>query len=898
MADFSTKKLNPTSDVKPAAEAGTTPSEDELLEFVHRTDVSKTLVQFRIISPILKLVGMEETVEVALDELVHTNRRKPAFTADWRANFLHGPVHEILTRLVDSHGLAESLPEQIESLLDRSPTSLNMTAKRYLDKRLLVSIPAGQRTNLKNTLLLQLKNSNFDAIISCDVMIVDTLGRLIAAAYNAVYPQMLSPTKRLDDGSVSTTGTRERLAQETLRVQSRLKTHQRSQSPHGSTIEKQTDKESITKPIPEFVTQRRQDPKEPSSGGGSSPAPFSSLQWNSNPMLAPLPSQDIRDLEQAERPIKAHHTASFRRSMGLMPPVSYAPPQYASGPIPMSYRPTVSRIMSFNTPAGTEPRETYVPHVGRSPNVTTPHASAQSAKSAGSQSSRKQSDPQSHQGDDPSVNPSTEPPNRNPSWDSGNREGWAYPQSTHGIHQHRRHPQPVHGSHWWKYTLDPYENIQCDVDTGSIAPWYAHRPGFGLVLNHAVCLNMQHFDKNQFLSHFRNRGEFDSRMLREFRAGFPACPDDAELGSLLKYHATVVKYATIYKVFVPPAHTLRSHNILGIWYKDLNDDYQSHVGHTFPQILAQCLQSKNANLTKQKQFGKLLAAETNGYHTLYQLALIGGHPLLASRPTELQFPMQKDDMSLQDYALEWIHHLNIRSLDGHHYSDRFFIQEFSLRMNPSLSSLQNHLRHSLNPFEVYPALHDPLPEFFYPEKIVTWFTEYALMRGNLSLVRESPRSYRAQRAAHPSLFGGTTTRSLRSAVKHTPPKTKSSVHALSHSSADTSVWDEAPLTEDEQEAWHVRAITARPRGCYWCQSDTHQLFDCPRAQAARDDPHKRRLIRKMLDGPSVHAPKGDTQTIHQVQAPPLEAGEGIEDHLCCQEALAHEAPILNEDVDF
>ena len=50
MTDLSTKKPNPTSDVKLAVEASTTPSDDTLLEFVHETDVSKILVQFHIIS--------------------------------------------------------------------------------------------------------------------------------------------------------------------------------------------------------------------------------------------------------------------------------------------------------------------------------------------------------------------------------------------------------------------------------------------------------------------------------------------------------------------------------------------------------------------------------------------------------------------------------------------------------------------------------------------------------------------------------------------------------------------------------------------------------------------------------------------------------------------------------
>ena len=286
----------------------------------------------------------------------------------------------------------------------------------------------------------------------------------------------------------------------------------------------------------------------------------------------------------------------------------------------MSYRPTVSRVMPFDAPGAVD-----LPVPSRDPTADPRDSSYSRAYTpirTNPRDPRPSSDPaESSHGSEPSNHPGAKP--RDPGWDSASRDGWSYPLSTRGIHRARRHPAPVHGSHWWKFTIDPYgASPQCDVDTGAIAPWYAERPGFGRILNHPVCLNMQHLDKNQFLSHFRYRGEFESKALKEFKSGFPACPDNAELHSLLKYHATVVKYSTTYKVFVPPAHTLRSHNLLGIWFDDLNDDYQGHVAHTFPQILSQCLLSKQANLLKQPLFGSLLLDDTNGYHILYHLAML------------------------------------------------------------------------------------------------------------------------------------------------------------------------------------------------------------------------------------------------------------------------------------
>ena len=881
------------------------------------TKFSEVMVTFNIRSPILERAKAEDTIHVALGDLMKDlDRARPAFVQQWKQKFIYPEMLDLLIKFVDMHGLDEELKERIQQLI-AEPDSLQFVAKRYVPNNRLYHIPKEHRNNLKYLLVGQLTRTTSifhnweDETVDCDVQICGKLGRLLAGAYNATYP-----FQHLEE-------MREQVSVETDRVRARIRSSS-SGSSKGSTPPTQIrGPRSQARPMRETME----------------PIPYPGYE-------APHP-QDIRDREQSERFIeesghlshpRAHETASFRQSMGLTPisgpqvilQHSRAPPTYHSGTVPMSFRPTMSRTMPFDPPRqNSRFSDRYSAGEGRPSvssyfrsNIHSPHMEPPQEERVPASRSDEVGDeedefePSGHpmgepvattgmrsRGAAPSIAPTTGPsyhrdsydsrdvprsaPPTHPSagphgigsafhhppagtpggpsdppWDSSRRDGFAYPRSTEAIHCHRRHPMPVEGTHWWSFRVDPNSfEVHCDVDTGTIAPWFAERPGHGRVLNHPVCLHMQHQDRNQFLSHFRFRGEFDSKMIRDFQNGFPACPDNATLSSLLSYHSTVVKYATSYKVFVPPAHTLCSNNFLGTWYDDLNDHYKGHVSQVFPQLLSRSLLGKQANLTKQPNFGSLLSSDLNGYHILYHLAMLGGHPRLCQRPSNPKAPVQTESTPLTEYTKQWVHYINLVSLSGEHFSDRYYIAEFIQAMHPALGILITHLRHSITPFESASAVQDPVPEFFYPEKIITWFTEYALSIDKLHLVNSSPLAIRAK------------ARPPRPSVVKNPPARR--VHAVSHRPASSDMVNTAdPLSPEEAEAWHVHALNAMPRGCYWCQSDTHRLFDCPRAKGALQDPHKRNLIRKMLDSLPSDPSKSSSKAVKQLQEDGLEAGEG------------------------
>ncbi len=149
-----------------------------------------------------------------------------------------------------------------------------------------------------------------------------------------------------------------------------------------------------------------------------------------------------------------------------------------------------------------------------------------------------------------------------PNWMSHERAEWPYSLSINDPH----HPDVVEGVYWYQYQVDPIkvDKVHCDMATGTIAPWYAIKPFFGKVINHPVCLSWPYLDKALFLSHYQDRGTYEQNNSshRNFVKGFPICPSNCDLPGLLQYHSRVVQHATMYKIYVPPAHTLRLNCII------------------------------------------------------------------------------------------------------------------------------------------------------------------------------------------------------------------------------------------------------------------------------------------------------------------------------------------------
>ena len=101
---------------------------------------------------------------------------------------------------------------------------------------------------------------------------------------------------------------------------------------------------------------------------------------------------------------------------------------------------------------------------------------------------------------DPPPPPPLHPPKRSPAWDSFDRDGYDYQPSREGVIARRRHPPAGHGPTWFQFQVDPYQQINIDTSTGTIAPWYSPRANFGTILNHPVPLNLPHIDKEFFLA--------------------------------------------------------------------------------------------------------------------------------------------------------------------------------------------------------------------------------------------------------------------------------------------------------------------------------------------------------------------------------------------------------------
>jgi hypothetical protein len=205
---------------------------------------------------------------------------------------------------------------------------------------------------------------------------------------------------------------------------------------------------------------------------------------------------------------------------------------------------------------------------------------------------------------------------------------------------------------WFEFHARDPSNIAINLTSGSILPWKAIRPNFGLVVNHPVPLHLHQLDRTHFLSHFHSV-TFETKLLKQFQEGFPVFASSGTHRHLLPYYMQVVAYGSLFGVYIPPLHTLVPGNLMGLWYHHLPVWTQNHSTNVFPAILLNCLTNRRANITTNETFGGLLQHMQNGYHFLYQLAVIGGHPLLVDHPNPPSAPRQRDSHTIVDYLAAW-----------------------------------------------------------------------------------------------------------------------------------------------------------------------------------------------------------------------------------------------------
>jgi len=182
---------------------------------------------------------------------------------------------------------------------------------------------------------------------------------------------------------------------------------------------------------------------------------------------------------------------------------------------------------------------------------------------------------------------------------------------------------------------------------------------------------------------------------------------------LLPFYNKVVPHCRGYYIFIPPLSTLQSGIIMGTWFNDLTDGIQSECLYHFSALVLAALHQKNTGLIGHPTIDFLVMGTDDGYFALYQLAQIGGHPLLTPYPTTLHEPIQVAEADLATYLSGWIQYLTAQALSGYFLSDRYFIIKFVAGLHSSLQfSIGTDLEHQIDhsrydnrplPFDFTPA---------------------------------------------------------------------------------------------------------------------------------------------------------------------------------------------------
>jgi hypothetical protein len=245
-------------------------------------------------------------------------------------------------------------------------------------------------------------------------------------------------------------------------------------------------------------------------------------------------------------------------------------------------------------------------------------------------------------------------------------------------------------------------------------------------VNHTVELSFVQMDKELFLGAFLKG--YQSKNLRDFTSGFPSYEGNSDLRYLLTFYSNVVNHCATFGIYVPPLHTLRPGLCYGIWFDDLFPETQSDAATTFPQILRNALLTKHVGLKGHEKFGSSLMHETDGYKIMFRLAVLGQHPMLVDYPALPRQPRQTDSQTLPDYVADWMHFLHIRSLDGMHYSDRYFLQQFCENMHRNFSSFVHALNDKIAPFNSPGSINHRAPPSINPEAMLLTLQQHAMQK--------------------------------------------------------------------------------------------------------------------------------------------------------------------------
>jgi len=243
---------------------------------------------------------------------------------------------------------------------------------------------------------------------------------------------------------------------------------------------------------------------------------------------------------------------------------------------------------------------------------------------------------------------------------------------------------------------------------------------------------------------------------------------------------------------------------MGTWFNDLTNGIKSEWLHNFSALILTTLRQKNTGLLSHNTLDFLMTGTDDGYFALYQLAQIGGHPLLNPYPIILHAPNQNADTDLASYLANWIQYLTTQALSGHFLSDRYFIIKFVAGLHPSLRlSLGAELECQID----HPRYDNrPLPFDFTLAHLWVWLQQRAQFIGFRGQLLAAPRD-----------------------TQRTLP-----VQQISSQSNE----DTIDINIDHL----VAALSLTPTTCFFCHDSSHMAQACPVLLHTKSDPFARRLI--------------------------------------------------------
>jgi hypothetical protein len=389
------------------------------------------------------------------------------------------------------------------------------------------------------------------------------------------------------------------------------------------------------------------------------------------------------------------------------------------------------------------------------------------------------------------------------------------------------------GATWTQFRVDSHTvDLAIDDRTGTIAPWTASRPDYGVIMCHALPLNLRQHDKAVFLSAFGRRA-FDSNVIKEFLRNFPVFSptgtgDPQYL--LLAYFTRVVSYCSNFGVYLPPSHTLSSGDILGRWFPELPRNVMFLVQNSFAGFLAQAFQSKHTGLMSHESIKDvLMSQDDDGYLMYYQMHVLASHPRLLSFPSQDVEPRQSSDMTVGVYLQRWLHYVHIQLLHGIFVSDRYFLLQLIANMSPTLRDTVGRLLAS-DAIEKVPDINRKLPNSFAPDQLHIKLVELARHAGRPQLIIKTPRDLQ-----RPS-------RDIRELTTASQPGFRHMMAQVSAPAAGSGF---------------------PPRRCFFCGKEDCTLPTCASALAAKSDPFTRRNLAKYFGIRAL-----DLSSVENDSAPP------------------------------